>query len=212
MIRNVIFDLDGTLADSEDLIIKSFQHIYKKFKGHEVSESHIKKTFGEILEKVIRAEFDQDYKTVVNEYREYHHENFDTYMKLYDGAGEIIEELYLNNYTLGIVTSRLDFTAMKILEMYNITKYFKSIITADKCINHKPHPEPLLKCLEELGGTKPETIFIGDTVFDLECARNAGVKSVLVSWSNMDTNLLTVKPDYIIHQFEDIKKIILSIK
>ncbi|MBV1756374.1 MAG: HAD-IA family hydrolase [Dethiosulfatibacter sp.] len=212
MIKNIVFDLDGTLADSEELILKSFQHIYKTFKGHEVSESHIKKTFGEILEKVIKSEFDEDYQIVVSEYREFHYENFDKYMKLYDGAKEIIEELYLNNYTLGIVTSRLGLTAMKILEMYNITKYFKSIITADMCVNHKPHPDPLLKCLNDLGGTKEETIFIGDTVFDLECARNAGITSVLVSWSNLDTSLLAVKPDFVINQYDDIKNIISSIK
>ncbi|MDP3387953.1 MAG: HAD-IA family hydrolase [Eubacteriales bacterium] len=212
MIKNVIFDLDGTLANSEELIIKSFQHIYKKFKGHEVSESHIKKTFGEILEKVIRAEFDEDYQTVVSAYREFHYENFDRYMKLYDGAKEIIEELYLNNYTLGIVTSRLGLTALKILEMYDISKYFKSIITADMCVNHKPHPEPLLKCLDELEGSRPETIFVGDTVFDLECAKNAGIQSVLVSWSNLDANLLIDKPDFVINRYDDIKNIIASIK
>lgn len=212
MIKNVIFDLDGTLADSEELIINSFQHIYKKFKGHEVSESHIKKTFGEILEKVIKAEFDEDYQTVVSEYRTYHHDNFDRYMRLYDGAQDIIEELYLNNYTLGIVTSRLGYTALKILDMYNIAKYFKSIITADMCVNHKPHPEPLLKCMHALDGIESETIFIGDTIFDLECAKNAGIKSILVSWSNLDTDSLSEKPDFVIDRYEDIKNIISALK
>jgi HAD superfamily hydrolase (TIGR01549 family) len=133
-------------------------------------------------------------------------------MKLFAGAQDIIEELYLNNYTLGIVTSRLGFTAMKILEMYNIAKYFKSIITADMCANHKPHPEPLLRCMNEIDGIKSETIFIGDTVFDLECAKNAGIKSILVSWSNLDMDSLSEKPDFVINRFEDIKNIISAIK
>lgn len=212
MIRNVIFDLDGTLANSEELIINSFQHIYRTFKGHEVSKNHIKKTFGEILEKVIRTEFDEDYQVVVNAYREFHYKHFERYMKLYDGAKDIIEELYMNNYTLGIVTSRLGNTAMKILDMYDITQYFTSIITADMCVNHKPHPGPLLKCLDEIGGEKSETIFIGDTVYDLECAKNAGIRSVLVSWSELDTDLLTAKPDFIINQYSDINDIISAIK
>ena len=118
----------------------------------------------------------------------------------------------MNNYTLGIVTSRLGNTAMKILDMYDITQYFTSIITADMCVNHKPHPGPLLKCLDEIGGEKSETIFIGDTVYDLECAKNAGIRSVLVSWSDLDTDLLTEKPDFIINQYKDINNIISAIK
>src|SRR5665648_471270 len=116
MIKNIIFDLDGTLANSEELIINSFQHIYLKFKGSNRSEEYIKSTFGATLKDVIKTEFSENPEIVLQEYRNYHHENFEKYMKLFNGAKEIIEYLYNNNYYLGIVTSRLEYTTLKILE------------------------------------------------------------------------------------------------
>lgn len=208
MIKNILFDLDGTLADSEELIIKSFQHIYKIFKGREEDETILRGTFGGTLKDVIDANFDEPFETVIREYRNYHYENFDKYMRLFDGAEDLVKALYEKGYTLGIVTSRLEHTAMKILHMHGIREYFSSIVTADMCENHKPHPEPMLKCLEELNAKSEETIYIGDTVFDIESARNSGVKSVLVTWNEYDHLDDSVKADYEISSYDEIFDII----
>lgn len=208
MIKNIIFDLDGTLADSEELIINSFQHIYLKFHGTTKSEEYIKSSFGAILKDVIKSEFSEDTELVINEYRKYHYDNFDKYMRLFEGAEDIIKYLYDNNFSLGIVTSRLGPTAMKILDMYDLRKYFTSIVTADMCKNHKPDPEPLLMCLKELDGNIEESIFIGDTSFDVECAKNTGVISVLVNWDNKNPKVFKWNPDYTINNFNQIKKLL----
>ena len=208
MIKNILFDLDGTLADSEELIIRSFQHIYKIFKGKEEDEAVLRSTFGGTLKDVITSNFEEPYETVVREYRNYHYENFDKYMKLFDGAEELVKSLYEKGYTLGVVTSRLEHTAMKILHMHGIRNYFSAIVTADMCENHKPHPEPMLKCLAELNAKNDESIYVGDTEYDIESARNAGVKSILVKWNEYDHMDDAVKPDYEIHSYEEIFKII----
>lgn len=208
MIKNIIFDLDGTLADSEELIIQSFQHIYRIYKGKEEDEAVLKKTFGAILKDVIISNFDEPFETVIGEYREYHHANFEKYMKLFQGADELIRTLYSKGYTLGIVTSRLEYTAMKILDMHDIRKYFSSIVTADMCVNHKPDPEPLLKCLNELNADMDESIYIGDTSFDIECAKNTGVKSILVTWNDYENVEEKIKADYRISSYDEIYNII----
>ncbi len=208
MIKNIVFDLDGTLANSERLIIDSFQHIYKIFKGHTMEESHIKRTFGETLENVLKEEFNQDYPIVLKEYRRYHNENFESTMKLYPGAVEIIKRLHTHNYTLGIVTSRIRESTDKVLKMYNITKYFKCTITATESEFHKPHPEPLEKCLRELSAQPHETLFVGDTVYDVECARNAGVTPVLVGWSKLASMDSDHRPKYVISNYDDLFSVI----
>ncbi|SHI66925.1 pyrophosphatase PpaX [Dethiosulfatibacter aminovorans DSM 17477] len=208
MIKNILFDLDGTLADSEELIIRSFQHIYKIFKGREEEESVLRSTFGGTLQDVITANFDEPYETVVEEYRNYHYANFEKYMKLFNGAEELVRLLYAKGYKLGIVTSRLEYTTMKILHMHHIREYFSCVVTADMCENHKPHPEPMLKCLEGLNAKREETIYIGDTEFDIECARNSGVKSILVKWNEYDHLDDEIKADYEISGYDEIFEII----
>jgi pyrophosphatase PpaX len=212
MIRNVIFDLDGTLADSEELIINSFQHTYMIHIGKKMEHNYIKSSFGAPLKDVMKKEFGENHETAINDYREFHIKNFEKFIKLFEGAKEIVEYLYNSNINLGIVTSRLSNTTIRILELYDIKKYFKSIITADMTENHKPHPEPLQKCLAELNAKAKESIFVGDTLYDLECAKNTGTISAIVGWSDVDLKTSNMNPDFILNSYVDLKKIIFNSK
>jgi len=209
MIKYVFFDLDGTIADTEEIIVKSFQHIHKKFNSKIPKREKIVSTFGEPLKITLEREFsNNDYKEVVEEYRKFHRNIFYEHLKLHDGAVEIIKSLHKENKTLGIVTSRLRETAVEILEIFEIKKYFDAIVTIDDTEKHKPDPEPLLKALEEVSGNIEESIYIGDTKYDIECAKNTGVRSVLVGWSHHAGEEDKIEPDYTINQFSELIKII----
>jgi len=209
MFKFVIFDLDGTLADTEELILNSFRHTYESFEKTPMHDAHIKKTFGAPLMEVLKNEFGSDYEKAAQIYRSYHLDNFENYIRLFDGAIEILQELQTMNVTMGIVTSRLTHTTTKILKKYDIEKYFKFIVTADMTERHKPDPEPLLKCLLELGATKEHAVFIGDTLYDVACAKNAGIQSMLVGWSHINGSFGEIVPDYIINSYGDIKKYVM---
>ena len=126
---------------------------------------------------------------------------------------ELICEVKARGYKTALVTSRLYNTTMQGLEKYAIKQYFDVIITANDTTKHKPDPEPVNITLEKLGSKPENTIMLGDTLFDLLCAKNAGVKSVLVSWSlvlggKTKEDLGDAAPDYILEKPEDLLEII----
>ena len=207
--KSIIFDLDGTLADTDEIIIRSFQHVYRTYLGKEMSHEYIYQTFGETLDNVFKMQFPDHYEEALNTYRQYHIEHFDRYVRLYPEAEEMVQWLWKNNIQLGIATSRMANTAHRILEMFHIKNCFKSIITADDCHHHKPHPEPLLKCLEKLGAKKEETVYIGDTKFDLKSAKRAGIDFCYVQWGKIDFNIEQEKPEYILKNWRSLKELLL---
>lgn len=210
MIKYVLFDLDGTLADTEEVIVKSFTHIHEKFNNNKPSRDEILKTFGEPLKETLKREFKEELEVVLEEYRNYHRGIFHDYLKPHENAIEIVKKLHKQGFTLGVVTSRLSDTAVEILETFKVKKYFKSVIAVDNTEKHKPHPEPLLKAIENMEGDPSSSIYIGDTKFDVECAKNAKVKSVLVGWSHYSVQEGDVKPDFIINDFMELENIIKS--
>lgn len=112
---------------------------------------------------------------------------------------------------MALVTSRGAKSSDRGLSLNGIRDAFEILITADKTTEHKPNPLPVLLALEELGVTKSEAIMVGDTQFDLIAARRAGVKSVLVSWAEINDENLAKKeyaPDYIIDRGMEILDII----
>ena len=83
---------------------------------------------------------------------------------------------------MGIVTSRTRESAQRYMDMFGIDGYFEAMVTCEDTDIHKPNPEPILLCLEKMGITGEEALMVGDSPFDIKCANNAGVKSVLVDW------------------------------
>lgn len=173
-----------------------------------MNEAQLKETFGMTLKEVIIEEFEEQWKVVIDEYIKYQEKNINKHIELFKGAAKFIKNTSNQGYNLGIVTSRVEYTTMKILEMYDLKKYFSSIITADNCKKHKPNPEPLLKCMNELNSKKNETIYVGDTVFDIECAKNSEVKSVLVKWNKYDYIKESLNADYEITSYKELYSII----
>jgi pyrophosphatase PpaX len=94
------------------------------------------------------------------------------------------------------------------LELFDILKHFSVIVTVDDTKQHKPHPEPVLKALENLGASASEALMIGDSVFDILCAHNAGVKAVKVSWGAALEHQDEEEPDYLVNDAMEIIDIV----
>ena len=183
MMKNVIFDFDGTLVDTNQVIIASWQHTYRTYLGHEVPVERITACFGEPLLTTLAREFPgvnpQEAAAV---YRTFQNENADGMVNLFPGIRKLLETLKKEGYKIGIVTSRTRESAMRYLHMFAIASYFDDLVTSEDTRAHKPDPEPLLLGLKKLDARPEESLMVGDSPFDIRCANQAGVKSVLVDW------------------------------
>lgn len=212
-IRNILFDLDGTLLDTNELIIQSFKHTYQKHLNKQVDNAEIIKNFGEILKVTLDRELGEDGAEGIKTYRDFQVGNFEKLITIHNGIKEGVIELHRQGYKLGIVTSRLNESALRGLKYFGLTDYFESIVGADNTDVHKPDPTPALMALKELGGKPEETLLVGDSTYDILCGKNAGIASVLVGWSALPMDiLLKSEPDYVVNSMEELVSLVEKLK
>lgn len=182
-LNTVLFDFDGTIMNTNQVIIESWQHTFRKVEGKERPVESIIETFGEPLLITMAKLLPQiSVEEGVSIYRSYIKDHFTEMIEPFPGVVDLIKELYERKYKMGIVTSRMGKTACDGLDQYNMTQYFDCLVSCDDTDKHKPDPEPVNIALRKLSSLPSESIMLGDSMFDIQCARNAGVKSVLVGW------------------------------
>ena len=211
MKKYIVWDFDGTIVNTNNIIIESWQASFRHYLGHELPVREIEATFGEVLmdtisKKVPSAPVDE----VVNYYRAFqdsHQDDIEVYA--FDGIRDVINELRKKGCLIGVGTSRTEYSLINYIKRLGLEGCFDEIVTVNDVTRHKPHPETieavLLKLMahdkDEWEKAAPEStedgfdlvipdevrkkaIMIGDTKYDIGCANNAGVDSVLVGWSH----------------------------
>ena len=183
----VIFDFDGTLVDSRKLIIESNRVVFGQFGFATPSEDESFSLVGMSLELVLRRLVGPDapiermvatYQRVLPLLRA-----DAAYAEVpFDGAADLLASLAEHkDVRLGIATGHVSHTIAPALERFGWQSHFCTVQTADKAPS-KPHPGMVLQALSEANVTAEDAILIGDTAFDIEMARAAGVRGVAVSW------------------------------
>jgi phosphoglycolate phosphatase len=186
-VKLVIFDFDGTLVDSRKLIIESNRVVFGQFGFAVPSEDESLSLVGISLEIVLQQLAGPDApvaKMVATYQRLLPQLRADTaYAEVpFDGADDLLAELAEHNdVRLGIATGHVSQTIVPALERFGWQNHFCTVQTADKAPS-KPHPGMVLQALSEANVTAGDAIMIGDTAFDIEMARVAGVRGVAVSW------------------------------
>lgn len=182
-VNTVIFDFDGTVADTNQVIINSWQHAYRTIRGREEEISEIVKSFGEPLDVTMKKVFPSEKAHEAMEiYRSYQVKHFKEMIELFPGMKELFQKLKVLGYRVAIVTSRKRNTTVEGLIAFGLMDYIDYIVTCDDTDKHKPDPEPVNLVLEHFNIEPSEAIMVGDSMFDIKCAHNAGVKAVLVGW------------------------------
>jgi len=208
MINTILFDFDGTLVNTNDVIIESFKHTFMHYLGYEPEISKITKFFGEPLIVTMKREFpDVDPEEAMETYRTFQFEKAQHLVKIFDGITEMLQDVSDAGFRLAIVTSRTTASTLNYLKKFELEDFFEVIVSCDDTTIHKPEPEPILLALKKLGIEKEEAIMIGDGPFDIKCANNAKVKSILVGWRITDNDnevVGKIKPDYEIKKPEDL--------
>lgn len=189
----VIFDLDGTMLDTEKMNIIPLQRLIKEELSKDVPYESLlkyrayagKKTIELLGFKDIEASYDKWVK-YVNEYEEG--------AILYSGFDKVIEGLTEKGILCGIASSKMKNQYEIDFIPTGLHNHMKSVVLAEDTENHKPHPEPLLKAAEILGVSPEKAIYVGDTVADFKASKEAGMSFALASWGAFD--LSDIEADY----------------
>jgi pyrophosphatase PpaX len=194
----VLFDLDGTLIDSNHLVVTSFQHTFREQLGLEVSADELYQYFGEPLTTTMERYSQERALELTGFYRAFNQANHDSLLRQFEGVREALHELRSAGVQLAVVTSKMVGLARRGLRVSQMEDYFDTVVGMDETEKHKPEPEPALLALERLGRKPgPDVLMVGDSRFDILCGRNAGVHTAAVSWAVTNRDALTASnPDF----------------
>ena len=203
----VLFDLDGTIIDSGSMIVASMRHAALTVLGREVPEEELSAAVGGPgLVAQMRALDDARADELVRVYRE-HNEPLHATLEACAGIDLALESLAREGRRLGIVTAkrhatvRLAFGVLPELETF-----FDVVVAADDTERHKPDPEPIVEALARLEARSREAAYVGDSPFDVQAAKAAGVFAVAVTWGGIHSRerLAGEAPDAIVSTPEEL--------
>ncbi len=210
MIEYVLFDLDGTIVNTNELIINSFMHALKENNLPPLSREQIIPHMGTTLQQQISTFSGLvDTSALEKSYRAFNNAHHDELIASFPRVNETMDELLRRGIKLGIVTTKIRPTTLRALEMFDLLKYMETIVTVNDVEHAKPHPEPVLTALRNLNADPQRTLMVGDSTVDIQSAQAAGVRVAGVSWSlKGEETLRKYHPDYIIQDMTDLLTIV----
>lgn len=182
MYKLIIFDIDGTLIDTTDVVKETYQYAISEGLGRKLTDEELEGLIGVPTVKAIGKFNVPDYKATCDRYFNKLFEAFSKDVKPFDGIVELLEELTKRKLQCAIVTSRNRAEIGNDAALNSIMKYFSAVVSFEDTQRHKPDPEPIIKLLETTGHCVSDVLYIGDTYSDYRCAADAGVKFALASW------------------------------
>ncbi|HEX2927006.1 MAG TPA: HAD-IA family hydrolase [Ruminiclostridium sp.] len=206
MFKYIIFDIDGTMIDTEKAVNYAYQSLIFKKHGRYFTSEELLKGYGVPTPISLERYGFTDIDAAMKEYYQYLEEGFKE-CKAFDGIPEVLAQLKKSSVPMGVVTSRCQYEIDIDSCLKQFIKDFDCIVSSDDTTLHKPNPDPLLLVMDKLNAVPSETIYIGDTVFDRACAKNAGVKFALALWGT--NNAENIDADFFIKKPADLLKIIM---
>ncbi|MGF7049417.1 pyrophosphatase PpaX [Paenibacillus sp. DS2015] len=206
MIDTILFDLDGTIIDTNELIISAFKNVLEGQGTSLLTREEIIPRMGLTLERQLQIFSGHDDVTpLIQSYRSYNDIHHDEMVQPFPKVLEVIQSLHGRGIRMGVVTTKNRPGTLKVLEMFGLLEYMDAIVTVIDVKNPKPHPEPVLKAVKELGSDPLKTLMVGDSPVDIQAAKAAGVLAAGVSWSlKGEDELNKYAPDYMLHTMSDL--------
>lgn len=207
-IQTVLFDLDGTILDSNELIYASFLHTFNHYKYSFTKEEIMSFNGPPLIETFTNIDPERA-ELMIETYRKHNHEVHHDYVKLFPNVIETIEVLKDNQIQMGIVTAKMRESVNMGLEITGLDRYFETIVTIDDVTHPKPHPESVIKAMTALNGEPSTTLMVGDNYHDIQAGQNAGVRTAGVAWSLKGRDFLaSYHPTYMLEDMRDLLEIV----
>ena len=203
----ILFDLDGTLIDSIELIIESYRHTMRVHKGDYPPDQ----LFLDGLGTPLRVQLQQfcatpaELDAMIATYREWNLANHDRMVTVYPGALETVRALKAGGARLGIVTSKNLRGLMRGLTLCGFDGLFDTLVTCDSLPESKPDPAPVRFALKELGAEARGALFVGDSPHDIAAGNAAGVATAACLWGPFSQAALSIsRPTHWLRAFKDL--------
>lgn len=205
----VVFDLDGTVADTVGLIIASYDHALNNVLGHRPDPRQVRTWIG----RTLRATFDEQWPDHVDElvdtYRTWNRANAHRLITGFPGVAELVADLAGAGVMAGVATSKGRDAAIETLALAGVD--LPVTVAMEDTTLHKPHPEPIRLALERLGATGGPAVYVGDAVVDIEAARAAGLDSIAVTWGAGEAEeLAAADPTAVATSVDELRSLLLG--
>lgn len=178
----VLFDFDGTLADTIPLIVASYRHALTRVLGEVAAEDEVRSWIGRPLQPVLEERYPGRGAELTDVYREWNLANHDDLIRAVAGVTELLDELHAAGARTGVVSSKKGDTVRLGLRAVGLEGRIDVIAAQEHTDLHKPHPAPLLYAARQLGVTAGDCVYVGDATVDVESARAAGMSAIAVTW------------------------------
>ncbi|MFD1336263.1 HAD family hydrolase [Oceanobacillus iheyensis] len=212
MVKTILFDFDGTIANTLPLCFEAFRTVFKEFDQVILTNDEIKEMFGPSETEIIQLNVKHpDKLQAMERFYEVYETLHPSYVKPMEDLHNLLEELDGNGINLGIVTGKAKRSLDISLQQLNIQSNFAVVITGDDVTNPKPHGEGVILAMQELSVTPEEVLFVGDSEADILAGKEANVTTVGVHWSEeVQSADFNTKPDYYLTSIEQFNVELLS--
>jgi pyrophosphatase PpaX len=203
----LLFDLDGTLIDSIDLLLASLRHAFAGRPGLAPTDEQWIEGVGTPLVTQLRpwAADDNELQSLIGAYRDYQRAHHDRLTRTFHGTVEVIDALHARGHPMALVTSKASDLARRSLRFVGLERYMDSIVGFDDTTRHKPDAEPVRSALSMLGVAADRAVFVGDSPHDMRAGRAAGTLTAAALWGPFSREALAPTcPDYFLDQIADL--------
>lgn len=208
MKKAILFDVDGTLLDSYEFVFGAVKFALNTQGYPYATKKNLQKAQGKPLVEFYKTLIPgADSAVLAEAHIQFQHKNFHL-VKSFPKINKTLKILKRSGYSLAVISNRLRDSLLVSLKQAGILSYFDVIVAADDVVNTKPHKDHIMTALEKLEVKSENAFMVGDTEHDILAGKNAGVKTVGVSFGWMGKDINKYNPDFIIDDIEELLKIL----
>lgn len=209
MKKGIVFDFDGVIINSSEIQKRALMESYRLIVGEGTpSFDEFLSYSGDSLENIfLKMKLPLE---MIEPYRAISREGISA-IKIYDGIKNLLRFLKKNGYKCALCTGKDRLRTIELLDKLMLNEYFETIVCSDDVKNPKPHPDSLIRAINNLGVSPDNAVMIGDARNDIICAKRAGVKSIAVTWGDVPKKVLEQEtPDYLVNTVDELLTVILK--
>jgi pyrophosphatase PpaX len=215
LLKAALFDFDGTLVDTTEMIYQGMRHAASTVLGRDnIPRETLLANVGQPLPRQMELIDAEKAELLLEAYRHHHEENHDALIQEFPQVAQALSRLRSAGIKVAVVTSKRRVSVEMALNNFpDLRNVVDRFVTMEDTNEHKPHPEPLWRGLELVGGVpKEEAAYVGDSPFDVEAAKAADLTSVAVSWGAFsEDRLREAEPDHLVPDIESAVAVLLSL-